>query len=264
MTPSGAAPPGREVEILAGPHAVCEALRAGRRAIYRLLLARRERVPLVTEILAAAEARRLPVEARPRAELDRLVHGGIHQGIVAETGPYPYMDPEGIVGQALGRTPRGWILVLDEVQDPQNLGAIVRTAEAAAATGLVMPRDRAVAVTPAVVRASAGATEHLAIGRVTNLSRFLTAVKARGLWVVGTAVQGGRELFATDLTGPLALVIGSEGRGLRPLTSRQCDFLVRIPMLGRVGSLNASAAAAICVYETLRQRLVAPPGTRSG
>ena len=154
--------------------------------------------------------------------------------------------------------------MLDEVQDPQNLGAIVRTAEAADAAGLVMPRDRAVAVTPAAVRASAGATEHLAIGRVTNLASFLAWAKRQGLWVAGATAEGERELFAADLTGPLALVIGSEGRGLRPLTTRHCDFLVRIPMRGRVGSLNASAAAAICIYETLRQRLAVPPRPRSG
>ncbi len=263
MTVSGPVSSGRETELLAGPHAVREALRAGRRIIYRLLVARREGPPLMAEILAAAEARRLPVEARPRADLDRLVHGGLHQGIVAETGPYPYADAERIVERALEQRPPGWLLVLDEVQDPQNLGAIVRTAEAAAAAGLVMPRDRAAAVTPAAVRASAGATEHLAIGRVTNLSSFLTGAKRRGVWVAGAAADAGQALFAADLTGPLALVIGSEGRGLRPLTSRQCDFLVRIPMPGRIGSLNAAAAAAICIYEALRQRL-AGPGPRSG
>jgi len=254
MRPPDASRAGREVELLAGPHAVCEAVRAGRRAIHRLLVHRREGVPLVAEILAAAGARRIPVEGRSRAELDRLTQGGIHQGIVAEAGPYPYADPDEILERVLGREPPGWFLILDEVQDPQNLGAIVRTAEAAGAAGLAMPRDRAVAVTAAAVRASAGATEHLAIARVTNLASFLGQAKRRGIWVAGAAAEGARELYAADLTVPLALVVGSEGRGLRPLTRRECDFLVRIPMLGRVASLNASAAAAVCIYEIVRQR----------
>jgi 23S rRNA (guanosine2251-2'-O)-methyltransferase len=245
---------GREVERLAGPHAACEALRSGRRIVYRVLMARHENPPLVTEILEAAAARRVLVEARSRAELDRLAPGGIHQGVVAEAGPYPYADPEGIVDRAMGTDPPGWFLILDGIQDPQNLGAIARTAEAAGASGLLLPRDRAAAVTAAAVRASAGATEHLAIGRVANLATFLAGAKARGVWAVGAAADGERELFAADLTGPLALVIGSEGRGLRQLTRRQCDFLLRIPMLGRVGSLNASAAAAVCIYEVVRQR----------
>ncbi|MBI4537014.1 MAG: 23S rRNA (guanosine(2251)-2'-O)-methyltransferase RlmB [candidate division NC10 bacterium] len=264
MTSSGGAAPGRGVELLAGPHAVCEALRAGRRTVYRLLLSRQERSPLVAEILTAAEARRLRVETLLRAELDRLVRGGSHQGIVAEVGPYPYAEPAAVLTRVLTGRPPGWMLVLDEIQDPQNLGAVVRTAEAAGAAGLLMPHDRAAAITPAAVRASAGAAEHLAIGRVGNLAAFLTEAKRRGVWVAGAAAEGERQLFAADLTGPLALVIGGEGRGLRPLTRRRCDFLVRIPMLGRVGSLNASAAAAVCIYEIVRQRLAAGQTDRSG
>jgi 23S rRNA (guanosine2251-2'-O)-methyltransferase len=259
MTPGATTPPGREPELLAGPHAVSEALRAGRRAVYRLLVARQDRSPLVADILAMADRQGLRVEMRPRAELDRAVPGGVHQGVLAEAGPYRYAEAEHIVARLLAGTPPGWMVALDEIQDPQNLGAIVRTAEAAGATGLLLPRDRSATVTPAAVRASAGATEHLAIARITNLAVCLAEVKARGVWAVGAALEGGQELFATDLTGPLVVVVGSEGRGLRPLVRRHCDFLVRIPMRGRVGSLNASAAAAVLCYEILRQRLASAP-----
>lgn len=264
MKPRGARAPEREVEVLAGPHAVFEALQAGRRTIRRVLVTRPGHDPRLAEILALAESRRLPIVARSRSELDREVPGGIHQGIAAEVGPFPYAEADDILARVLRPAAPGWMLLLDGIQDPQNLGAIARTAEAAGATGMVVPRDRAAAVTPAVVRASAGATEHLAIAQATNLAAFLATAQSRGVWVAGAAVEGGRNLFAADLTGPVALVIGGEGKGLRPLTRRHCDFLLRIPMRGRVGSLNASAAAAICVYELLRQRLAARLPAGSG
>jgi 23S rRNA (guanosine2251-2'-O)-methyltransferase len=152
-------------------------------------------------------------------------------------------------------------LVLDGVTDPQNLGAILRTAEAAGAHGLILPRDRAAGVTPAAVRASAGATEHLPVARVTNLAAFLDWVKGQGLWVVGADPTGGRLLYSADLKEPLALVIGAEGRGLRPLVRSRCDVQVRIPLSGRVASLNASCAAAVCVFEVIRQRHMTERGS---
>jgi 23S rRNA (guanosine2251-2'-O)-methyltransferase len=249
----------RDVELLAGPHAVYEAIRAGRRRIYRLRIHREERGSLVTAILGLAEERRLRIEVCGRGELDRLAPAAAHQGVIAEAGPFAYAEAEGVAGGVLGTTPPGWMLILDGIQDPQNLGAIVRTAEAAGARGLVLPRDRAAGISPAAVRASAGAAEHLPVARVTNLASFLETIKARGIWVVGAAAAEGRSLFSADLGGPLALVIGSEGRGMRSLTRRHCDFLVQIPMGGRVASLNASAAAAICMYEIVRQR---QPGGR--
>lgn len=261
MKPAGES--SREVELLAGPHAVYEAIRAGRRRIHRLHIHREERGGLVAAILELAAERRLRVEDCGRVELDRLAPAATHQGVIAEAGPFAYAEAGEVADRVLG-SPPGWMLILDGIQDPQNLGAIVRTAEAAGARGLVLPKDRAAGVSPAAVRASAGAAEHLPIARVTNLATFLETIKGRGVWVVGAVAAEGRSLFATDLTGPLALVIGSEGRGMRALTRRGCDFLVQIPMEGRVASLNASAAAAICMYEIVRQRQVAGREKGSG
>lgn len=241
-------------EILAGPHAVLEALRAGRRRLLRVWLARAEGGGTGEIIQGLARERGVPVGLRPRADLDRLVGGAAHQGVVAEAEPFPYAEAEEVVAAALRGRKNAFLIVLDGIQDPQNLGAILRTAEAAGAHGLILPRDRAAPVTAAVVRASAGATEHVPVARVTNIAVFLDWVKVQGLWVVGADPGGRRLLYGADLTGPLALVIGAEGRGLRPLVKERCDLRVRIPLAGRVGSLNASCAAAVCIFEVIRQR----------
>jgi 23S rRNA (guanosine2251-2'-O)-methyltransferase len=250
-----------ETEILAGPHVVLEALRAGRRSLRRVWLARAERGGIIEVIQSLGQERGVPVEVRPRADLDRLVKGVPHQGVLAEVGPFPYVGAEDIVSMALRAREAAFLVVLDGIQDPQNLGAILRTAEAAGAHGLILPRDRAAGVTPAAVRASAGATEHLPVARVTNLAAFLDWVKGQGLWVVGADPTGGRLLYSADLKEPLALVIGAEGRGLRPLVRSRCDVQVRIPLSGRVASLNASCAAAVCVFEVIRQRHMTKRGS---
>lgn len=241
-------------EILTGSHAVLEALRAGRRSLRRVWLARAERGGASDIIQCAARERGVPVEVRPRADLDRLARGTPHQGVLVEAGPFAYARPEEILAAARRGGEAPLLIVLDGIQDPQNLGAILRTAEAAGAHGLILPRDRAAGVTPAVVRASAGAAEHVRVARVTNLAAFLERVKEEGLWVVGADPEGGQLLYRADLRGPLALVIGAEGRGLRPLVRSRCDVHVRIPLAGRVASLNASCAAAVCMFEVLRQR----------
>ena len=241
-------------EILAGPHAVLEAMRGSRRTLHRIFLARQEQGGVIEAILRVARARGVPVEVRPRGDMDRLAGGAAHQGVLAEAGPFPYLEAEEVVARALRGPGAAFLVVLDGIQDPHNLGAIIRTAEAAGAHGLVVPRDRAAAVTAAAARSSAGATEHLAVGQVTNLAAFLEWVKTQGMWVVGADPAGARVLYRVDLRGPLALVIGAEGRGLRPLVKSRCDFTVRIPVVGKVGSLNASCAAAVCIFEVIRQR----------
>jgi 23S rRNA (guanosine2251-2'-O)-methyltransferase len=246
--------PPPDAEVVAGPHAALEILRAGRRAVRRLVLARRETGETIEAILDLAKRRRVPVEVRQREELDRQVRGATHQGVLLEVGPFPYAEPETLVSRAGTDLEPGFLLVLDGIQDPQNLGAIVRSAEAAGVHGCVLPKDRAAGVTAAAVRASAGATEHLPIARVPNVAAFLARVKSEGFWVVGTDAAAGRDLFTTDLTEPLALVIGGEERGLRHLTKARCDLIVQIPSRGRVASLNASAAAAVCLFEAARQR----------
>ena len=240
-------------DILTGPRVALEALRAGRRKIRRILLARTEGAGVAEAIRRLAVERGVVVEARTRADLDRLATGRTHQGVVVEAGPFPYVEMDEVISGA-GRADAAFLIALDEIQDPQNLGAIIRTAEAAGAHGLILPQDRTAHVTSAVVRASAGAAEHVPVARAGNLAAFLEIAKGRGLWVVGADPSGSCLLHAVDLRVPLILVIGSEGSGLRPLVKRRCDFLVRIPLAGRVASLNASAAAAVCIFEVVRQR----------
>ena len=241
-------------ELLAGPHAVYEALAAGRRTIRRIVIARHEQGGTLEALRALARKHGVPLDERPRQEMDRSLPGATHQGVIAEAGPFPYAEPEDILEAAMADGGRRFLVALDGVQDPQNLGAIIRSAEAAGADGLIVPRDRAAGVSPAVSRASAGAAEHLPIAQVTNFAIFLTTARRTGLWTVGTDAAQGQALFAADLGGPLVLVIGGEGKGLRQLTRERCDVLVHIPMHGRIASLNASAAAAVCLFEVARQR----------
>ena len=177
-----------------------------------------------------------------------------HQGVIAVAAVRAYCTVEEILAaaQAAGEAP--FLVVCDEISDPQNLGAIIRSAECAGAHGLVLPKRRSAGLTAVVDKASAGAAEHARIARVPNIPALLRELKDRGLWIYGTAASGSSLLWETDLTGPLALVIGSEGDGMGRLVSECCDFTVRLPMKGRIGSLNASAAAAITMYEVLRQR----------
>ncbi len=240
--------------IVYGLRPVEEALRAKR--VHALFVAEGmedERGP-AGPLLAAAKAAGVPPVPRARPALDALAAGGVHQGVVAVTGEYPYASVEQILhaGQRAGRPPL--VLVLDGLQDPQNFGALVRTAHVVGVDGIVIPRDRAVAVTPAVVKASAGATEHARIAFVTNVARALEELKAAGLWVCGAVAQEGEPPWKIDLKVPLALVLGAEGRGIRPLVLRGCDLFVRIPMVGQVASLNVGAAGAMLLYEAVRQR----------
>jgi 23S rRNA (guanosine2251-2'-O)-methyltransferase len=182
-------------------------------------------------------------------ELTRLAGSPDHQGIVAEVDPYPYADPA-----ALLRDPEALIVALDQVQDPRNLGAVCRSAEAAAASGVVVPSRRAAAITPAAAKASAGAVEHLAVARVTNLADWLRAAKDDGAWIYGAEAGAPQAHTGVDLKGRVVLVLGSEGRGLRPRVAASCDLLLSIPVRGRVGSLNVSAAAAVLLFEAVRQR----------
>jgi 23S rRNA (guanosine2251-2'-O)-methyltransferase len=185
----------------------------------------------------------------PREELERLCGSPDHQGVVAEVEPYPYADAD-----ALLATEEALVVALDQVQDPQNAGAICRSAEGAGATGVVLPEHGGVSVTPAVCRASAGAVEHLAVARVRNLADFLAAAKRAGAWVYGAEAAAETPYWAPDYGGRVVLVVGSEGRGLRPRVRKACDQLVSLPLRGRVESLNVGATAAVLLYEIVRQR----------
>jgi 23S rRNA (guanosine2251-2'-O)-methyltransferase len=230
--------------LVFGLHPVLEALAARRREVALVYTS-------ADPVEQQARRNHVPCERRTRAELDEIAGPGArHQGAVAVVGEYPYVDV-----QALLDAPLPLVLALDSVTDPQNLGALVRSAHVLGAQGVIIPRDRAAQVTPAVVRASAGATEHMRIAQVTNLSRTLEMLKETGLWVVG-AVAGGsaRAPWELDLREPTAIVVGAEAAGLRRLVAKVCDAHVTIPMAGRLGSLNASAAGAVLLYEAVRQR----------
>jgi 23S rRNA (guanosine2251-2'-O)-methyltransferase len=192
--------------------------------------------------------RGVPVEVEDADPLTERAGSPDHQGVVAEVDPYPYADPDDLLS-----APDPLIVALDEIQDPQNLGAICRTAEAAGATGVVLPERRSAEVTPAVARASAGAVEHLDIARVRNLADFLADAKRAGCWVYGAAAEAATRYDEPDYTGGVVLVLGSEGKGLRPRVAAACDDLVALPLRGRIESLNVSASAAVLLYEILQK-----------
>ncbi len=245
-------------DVLYGRNAVAEALRAGRRKARMLLLAEgTDDRKTVGDLADLAGARGVEVEYVSRTELERRAPGVNHQGAVLEVGPYPYADYDDLLATMRGN-PEALLLVLDSVQDPQNLGTLLRTAEAAGVTGVVIPEHRAVQVTPAVVNASAGAVEHLLVAVVTNLVRAVEQAKEAGAWVVAAeAVPEAIAPASADLTGPLVVVIGSEGQGVGRLLRETCDLTVRIPLVGKVGSLNAATAGSILLYEVVRQRMEA-------
>lgn len=228
-------------EIIYGIRPVFEALKGRRRRVIEVLDSAN-----IGELRAAAGG--VPIKKVPRDRVDELARGGVHQGVVARVEAYPYSSLEEILA-----VPEPLILVLDGVTDPHNLGAVLRAADGAGASGVVIPKDKAVGVTPAAVKASAGASEHVRVARVTNLKRAVDTMKAANVWVYA-AEAGGTDYAKLDLAGPAALVLGSEGRGVRRLVREACDGTVSVPMLGAVSSLNVSVAAAVLAYEARRQR----------
>ncbi len=243
-------------EILYGRQPVRETLRARRRQVYELLLAEAIKpTGIVGEILALAQQASVPVQRVHRRELDKLGGEVNHQGLAAKVSGYPYITLEELVQAAKRSAPPPFLLLLDHIKDPQNLGSLLRTAEAAGVNGVVIPDRRAAGVTPAAVRASAGAAEHARVAQITNLVQTMVELKAEGIWLAGLEATPGAQLYTeADLSGPLGVVIGSEGQGLARLVRETCDYLIRVPMLGQVGSLNAAVAGAIAVYEARRQR----------
>jgi 23S rRNA (guanosine2251-2'-O)-methyltransferase len=227
--------------ILYGRNPIREALRAGRRPVLRVWATRGAAAEPWLRDVDVVEARPEDIAARAGTEA--------HQGLCAEVGDYPYADDAALLGR-----PDPLIVVLDELQDPQNLGAICRSAECVGADGVVIPERRSAEVTPAVCKASAGAVEHLAIARVRNVADFLADAKEAGCWCYGAAADDGAPYLEPDYSGGCVLVIGAEGRGLRPRVASACDQLVALPLRGRIQSLNASAAAAALLYGILQRR----------
>lgn len=242
-----------ESRYIYGRHPVLEQLRRRPRDVQRLYVMSGSRSGLGAA-LAAAQHHGVQVVEVNRRKLQDLVGDVPHQGVVAQVVAFNYASLEDMLALANQRDEAPLLLVLDQIQDPHNLGSIVRSAYALGAHGVLIPKDRACEVTPTVVKTSAGATAHQPIGRVVNLRRTLEDLKEAGLWVIGTVAEGGRPLEEVDFIQPTVLVIGSEGKGLRPLVAKTCDLLAQIPMPGHLGSLNASVAAGIALYEAGRQR----------
>ncbi|HWQ11503.1 MAG TPA: 23S rRNA (guanosine(2251)-2'-O)-methyltransferase RlmB [Roseiflexaceae bacterium] len=247
-------------DVLYGRNAVREALRARRRTLQRLLVsAGAQEAGTLGEVVKIAEQAGIPISRVDRRELDRRLPGANHQGVALECGDYPYAELDEILALAEERGEPALLLLLDHLQDPQNVGTLLRTAEAVGAHGVVIPGRRAAEVTAAVVNASSGATEHLRIAVVTNLAQTIDQVQHAGIWVAGVEDdERAQDYDAVDLDLPLALVVGAEGAGLARLTRDRCDFLVRLPMRGQIASLNAAVAGSIVLYHAWRARSEGP------
>ena len=240
--------------IVYGLHAVRAVLHRRPKDVIRLSIAAARDDARVRELRALAASQGIKATGATAASLDQETGGAAHQGVVAEVRPSAPLDENSLLDLLTASPGPALVLVLDGVSDPHNLGACLRTADAAGATAVVAPRDRAAGLTPVVRKVAAGAAETVPFAQVTNLARALRDMKEAGLWIAGTAGDGEQELFRADLAGPLAVVMGSEGKGLRRLTRECCDFSLRLPMSGSVSSLNVSVAAGIVLYEALRQR----------
>jgi 23S rRNA (guanosine2251-2'-O)-methyltransferase len=235
-----------------GINAVSEALKARGRAFEWVGMAKERHDLRLQRLIEDCRRLAVPVRFLQRTELDRMAGNAAHQGVVAVTSAKQYSDLDDVVGAKRGQY--SLVVVLDGVEDPHNLGAVLRTADAAGADGIVIPEHRAASVTGTVTKASAGASEHLPIAKVTNIARTVEELKARNIWTVGLDERGSQTYDALDYNMDCALVLGAEGKGLHDLVKRKCDFLVSIPMLGKVSSLNVSVAAAVVLYEIVRQR----------
>ena len=242
-----------ENELIEGRNAVIEALRAGR-AIDKIYLARGDVDKTLGHIASRAREKGVVVVECDRRKLDFMSRTHAHQGVIALCAVRDTCSIDDIFAIAEQRGESPFVIVCDEISDPHNLGAIIRSAECAGAHGVIIPKRRSAGLTAIVDKASAGAAEHMAVARVANLPAALQELKKRGLWIYGTAADGRNELWKTDFSGAVALVIGSEGDGMGRLVRECCDFIVSLPMRGQINSLNASAAAAIVMYEVLRQR----------
>lgn len=240
--------------LLEGRNAVTEALKAGR-TIDKVFLASGDTDSTLRYIASLAKKAGAVVTYCDRRKLDTMSQTGAHQGVIAMAAAREYCSIEDILSLARERGEAPLIVICDEITDPHNLGAILRTAECAGAHGVIIPKRRNSGLTAVVAKSSAGALEYMPVARVSNLTGAIKALKENGVWIYGTAADGAAPLYQTDLTGPAAVVIGSEGAGMGRLVSESCDFMVSIPMKGHINSLNASNAAAILLYEAVRQRL---------
>ena len=239
---------------LEGRNALQEALKSGR-TIDKVFVADGDTDRALQRLAAQAKEAGAVVVSVDRRKLDAMSVTGAHQGVIALAAAHAYYTIDDILEEAAARGEAPLIVICDELSDPHNLGAILRSAECAGAHGVIIPKRRSVGLTATVAKASAGAVEYMKVARVTNISSAIAELKEKGVWIYGTAAEGSVPMYQADLTGPAAIVIGNEGDGMSPLVRKNCDVCVHIPMKGRISSLNASAAASILLYEAVRQRI---------
>lgn len=241
-------------DIVEGRNAVIETLKSGR-TIEQILIAKGDLSGSINMILALAKEKKIVVKEVDRKKLDQVSMTGAHQGVIAQVTPFVYSDVEDMLAAAAKKNEKPFLIILDEIEDPHNFGSIIRTADACGVHGIIIPKRRNVGVTPVVMKTSAGACEHMKIGKVTNINVTIDFLKEKGIWVYGADMNGSQYCYDADFRGAVALVIGSEGRGISKLTRDKCDMLVKIPMAGKISSLNASVAGGILMYEVLKQKL---------
>jgi len=241
-------------ELLYGIHPVFEVLAAGRRRVYEVYLDKEKKSGRLARIASMAEARGVLKKSIAPGDFKALTGTIGHQGAAAAVSPYPQVTVQEILQTVQGEDGKQFLLMLDNIQDPQNLGAIIRTALCVGIQGVIVPKDHSASPTPAVSKASAGALEHIRLVRVTNLVQTIKHCKTSGLWIMGLQKDAAQSIYDADLSGSIALVLGGEQKGIRRLVKKNCDFLVSIPQQGALNSLNASAAAAVAMYEAFRQR----------
>jgi len=242
-----------ETEVIAGRNAVLEALKSGR-ALESINIVKGEHKGSILQIIGIAKDRGIPIKEVSPAKLEAISGGGFHQGVAALVSAHGYAELEDLFQLARERGEKPFFIICDELEDPHNLGAVIRTAEAAGAHGVIIPKRRSAGLTPAVYKASAGAAEYVPVVRAANLSRVIEQLKEQGVWIY-TADMGGENWYELDYTGAIALVIGSEGKGVSRLIKEKSDYIVSMPMKGKVNSLNASVAAGVLMYEAARQRM---------
>lgn len=241
-------------DLIEGRNAVIEALKSDRTIEY-ILVSKGDMVGSISVVLALAKEKGIVTKEVDRRKLDEMSQTSAHQGVIAIVTPYKYFGINDIFKDAEEKGEKPFIIILDEIQDPHNFGSIIRTAEVCGAHGIIIPKRKNVGATPTVYKTSAGAIEHVKIAKVTNINAAIEEIKERGVWVYGADMAGENYIFDTDLTGAVAIVIGSEGRGISKLTKEKCDVLVKIPMVGKITSLNASVASGIIMYEIMKQKI---------
>ncbi len=236
-----------------GRNSVLELLESGK-DINKIFVTRGEKHGSINKILAIAKERKIIVVEKDKKQMDEMAQEENYQGVIAIVPPFEYVEIQDIINDAKEKKEEPFVLILDGIEDPHNLGSIIRTAETAGVHGIIIPKRRAASVNSTVNKTSAGAVEHMKIARVTNIADAIEELKQEGLWICGTAIDTDKYYYNQDLTGPLGIVIGNEGKGIGEKVKKNCDFLVKIPMKGKIGSLNAAVSTGIVVYESVKQR----------